>query len=103
MSSIALPSDETTSSLSTHQTADPFPRPTSNKSTGPRSKEGKSRGSQNARKHNLSATTPPPSLLSNPTYPLSHEEFKEEFNRITPAQSILVNQLTFISWKLDHS
>src|SRR5205823_3255493 len=75
----------------------PRPKPIS---TGPRSQAGKSRSSQNARKHNLSATTPPPSLLSNPTYQISRDEYFEEFNPQTPAQKTLVDQLTFISWKL---
>jgi hypothetical protein len=70
-------------------------------STGPRSAAGKSKSSENARKHNLSASTPPPSLRENPTYQLSQQEFIEEFNPITPAQRVLVLQLTFVSWKLD--
>src|SRR4029079_19033893 len=70
-------------------------------STGPRSQEGKSRSSQNATKHHLSATNPPPHLLENPTYQISKREFIEEFDPQTPAQCVLVSQLTFTAWKLD--
>src|SRR4051812_44070714 len=100
MSAIALPSEETASSLSKVNQPPPIARPKP-PSTGPRSQEGKARSSQNARKHNLSATNPPPSLLANPTYQISRNEYFEEFNPQTPAQKTLVDQLTFISWKLD--
>jgi hypothetical protein len=103
MCSIAFPQESTatTAARISQLTTDDEPRTTRPQSTGPRTPAGKARSSQNARKHNLSATTPPPDLLQNPTYQILHQELIEEFQPNTPVLSILVSQLTFISWKLD--
>ncbi len=105
MTSIALPQEETVTGSDrafTTDSQDVFRRNRHNAqhSTGPRTREGKSHSSQNARKHNLAATTPPRDLSTDPTYQLSKQEFIEEFQPATPAQHLLVSPLTYVAWKL---
>jgi hypothetical protein len=116
MTSIALPQEDTVAALDDRafaQATDDRPRTTdrddvlarnrqnAKHSTGPRTPAGKERSSQNARKHNLTAATPPKDLAADPTYQLSKQEFIDEFQPNTPTQHILVSQLTHIAWKLD--
>jgi hypothetical protein len=109
MTSIALPQEESATAAPTTDneplttdSEDVFARNHRNAqhSTGPRTQAGKTKSAQNARKHNLSSTTPPRDLLTDPTYQLSKQEFIEEFQPATPTQHILVNQLTYVAWKL---
>src|SRR5437879_5598050 len=113
MTSIALPQEDTAAVSDRAFTTDHGPlttdsqdvfhphRPNAHPSTRPRTSEGKSHSSQNARKHNLTASTPPRDLSTDPTYQLSKQEFIEEFQPATPAQHLLVSQLTCVAWKLD--
>lgn len=102
MTSIALPQEDTARATAAPTEDDVFARNRQNAthSTGPRTPQGKSRSAQNARKHNLTATTPPRDLLTDPTYQLSKQELIEEFQPATPTQHILVSQLTYLAWKL---
>jgi len=114
MSSIAFPPDDTTSSPSAHtsstmdhgrSTMDQLRaarnRANARKSTGPKTPEGKSRSAQNARTHNLTSTTPPPSLLANPTYRQAKQELVDELRPTSPMQQVLVSQLAHLTWQLD--
>src|SRR3954466_3282239 len=113
MSSIAFPPDDTASfpsarSSTTDQgqwTADPARaarnRLNAQHSTGPRTREGKSRSAQNARTHNLTSATPPPMLLTDPTYRQAKQELIEELRPTSPMQVVLVNQLAHLTWQLD--
>src|SRR5215217_2221006 len=100
MTSIALPSDGSTSSLRAHTFTDD-PPPCANRSTGPRTPEGKARSSQNARKHNLAAATPPPDLNASPAYQSRLENLRKEWRAWTPTQELLVDQLALVMWKLE--
>src|SRR5690349_10449345 len=102
MTSIALPQEDTATVEDRAFTTNNQPlttdsdevfarnRQNAQHSTGPRTPEGKSRASQNARKHNLTSTTPPRDLLTDSTYQLSKQELVEEFQPTTPAQRLLV-------------
>src|SRR3954462_1060973 len=116
MSSIAFPPDDT--SVST--TAQPSNedslvagrakrnRANAQRSTGPRTKEGKARSAQNARTHGLTADGAlaatlraiPPDLAADPTFQLAKQELLDELRPITPMQLILVTQLAHLTWKL---
>ena len=100
MTSIALPQEDTTRATAAPMEDDVFHRNRRNAqhSTGPRTPAGKERSAQNARKHHLTATTPPRDLLTDPTYQLSKQEFIEEFQPTTPTQHILISQLTYVAW-----
>jgi hypothetical protein len=74
-------------------------RANAQKSTGPRTTEGKATVSKNATTHGLTSTTPPP--LADPAYSLRLYELKEEHRPTTPSQHYLVEQLAHIGWKLE--
>src|SRR6266498_3427111 len=78
MSSIALPSEDTgTDSLTALRAA--RNRQNAQHSTGPRTKQGKSRSAQNARTHGLSANTPPTAVpVPDPTANLAYTTLKQE-------------------------
>lgn len=97
MSSIALPSDDSTSTVDpqTHRN-----RLNAQHSTGPTSAEGKRKVSQNAVKHGLTSTRIP-SPLESCDFDTLKRELREEHNPITPTQSTIVNELAFIIWKLN--
>ena len=113
MSSIAFPPDDSSSSPSVRSSTTDHGQPTTDTlraarnrlnaqhSTGPRTPEGKSRSAQNARTHNLTASTPPPTLLADPTYRQAKQELIEELRPTTPMQQVLVSQLAHLTWKLD--
>src|SRR3954447_897742 len=101
MTSIALPSEGSTSPLPAHAFTDDPPPAAANKSTGPRTAAGKARSSQNARKHNLAATTPPPDLNASPAYQARLEQLRKEWRAWTPTQDVLVDQLALVMWKLE--
>src|SRR5712671_1310816 len=106
MSSIALPSEETsTDSLTALRAA--RNRQNAQKSTGPRTPQGKSRSAQNARTHGLSATTPPTQVpVPDPTATLAYttlkQELIEEHRPTTPTQHTRLDELTLIIWKLQY-
>ncbi|MDB5322862.1 MAG: hypothetical protein JWN40_4493 [Phycisphaerales bacterium] len=105
-SSIALPSEETaTVSLADLRTA--RNRQNAQKSTGPRTKQGKQRSAQNARTHGLTANTPPhqlpvPDPTANLTFDILKRELTEEHRPTTPTQRTLLDELTLIIWKLQY-
>jgi hypothetical protein len=113
MPSIAFPPDDTTRNVRAPiSTTDQGQRTTdlaraernrlnAAKSTGPRTPDGKHRSAQNARTHNLTASTPPPSLLADPTYRQAKQELVDELRPTTPMQTVLVSQLAHLTWQLD--
>jgi hypothetical protein len=74
-------------------------RKNSQKSTGPRTQEGKSKVSQNARKHGCSQSTLLPGECT-ATYEIHLNEIREELHPQTPLQYHLVSQISQIIWKL---
>src|SRR5687767_4283961 len=70
------------------------------KSTGPRTKEGKARSSKNATTHGLRAASIPPDLHDDPTFRLHHDELHESLAPATPAQSNLVKEIAHVLWNL---
>jgi myo-inositol 2-dehydrogenase/D-chiro-inositol 1-dehydrogenase len=74
-------------------------RANSQKSTGPRTQEGKSKVAQNARKHNCSQSTLLPGECT-ATYEIHLNEIREELHPQTPLQYHLVSQISQIIWKL---
>src|SRR5436190_5353158 len=98
MTSIALPSEGSATSLRAHTFDDPIRRPPS---TGPRTPEGKARSAQNARKHTLAAATPPPDLDTHPEFQARLEHLRKEWRAFTITQDLLVQQLALVSWQLE--
>jgi hypothetical protein len=74
-------------------------RKNSQKSTGPRTKEGKATVSQNARKHGCSQSVLLPSECD-ATYQIHLAELREDLRPTTPTQYALVSQISQILWKL---
>src|SRR2546421_10101406 len=74
-------------------------RQNSKKSTGPRSKEGKSKVAQNARKHGCSQSALLPSECTS-TYQIHLDEIHQSLRPQTPLQYHLVSQISQIIWKL---
>ena len=76
-------------------------------STGPRTKAGKARSAQNARTHGLTSTLPPTQVpVPDPTAQLSFttltQELKEEHRPTTPTQTVLIEELALVIWKLQY-
>src|SRR5436190_21946015 len=74
-------------------------RQNSKKSTGPRTPKGKSKVSQNARKHDCSQSALLPGECD-ATYPIHLDETQESPRPQTPLQYHLVSQISQILWKL---
>jgi hypothetical protein len=118
MCSIAFPPESTTNSSLTpkSETTDheqlTTDRATRNKrnaqhSTGPRTKAGKARSAQNAKTHGLSSALPPTEVpVPDPTAQLAYttlqQELKEEHRPTTPTQTVLVEELALVIWKLQY-
>src|SRR4051812_9188058 len=113
MCSIAFPTESTNSSLTPTTDGDlANTRAARNKknaqhSTGPRTKKGKQRSAQNARTHGLTATLPPTAVpVPDPTAQLAFttlkQELTEEHRPTTPTQSVLVEELALVIWKLQY-
>src|SRR5438552_3565726 len=115
MTSIALPTEDTiTSATTAHAFAEspPFKRPLSakrlaanranaKKSTGPRTKAGKHKVSQNATTHGLTSTRCPDPRAST-DFDTLRRELEEEHHPATPTQRTLITELAHILWKLTH-
>jgi hypothetical protein len=114
MTSIALPTEDTTRAATAHSFADspPFKRPLSakrlaanranaKKSTGPRTQKGKHKVSQNATTHALTSTRCPDPRASN-DFDTLRRELEEEHHPTTPTQHALLRELAFVLWKLRH-
>src|SRR6266513_5304390 len=74
-------------------------RANSKKSTGPRSKQGKSKVAQNARKHGCSQSALLPSECT-ATYQIHLDEIHDSLHPQTPLQYHLVSQISQIIWKI---
>ncbi len=70
------------------------------KSTGPRSQQGKAIVSQNALKHGLSATQTVINTENQEEFDRHREQILDEFNPETPMETILVDRLVNLSWWL---
>src|SRR5689334_20712936 len=100
MTSIACPPDETTSSHPApattadqgQRTKDILARNRRNaqRSTGPRTPEGRKRSAQNATTHALCTTAPPPDLQRDPDFQQAKAELVEEYRPTTPTQVVLL-------------
>ena len=75
-------------------------RANAQKSTGPRTQQGKQTVSKNATTHALTAT-PDPTLFQDPNYSSRLYELTKEFRPQSPSQTYLVEQLALIGHKLD--
>src|SRR3954468_1206765 len=112
MCSIAFPPESTNNSLTPTTKDVTTTRAARNKrnaqrSTGPRTKAGKARSAQNARTHGLTATLPPTAVpVPDPTAQLTFttlsQELKEEHRPTTPTQTVLVEELALVIWKLQY-
>src|SRR3954469_16058689 len=74
-------------------------RQNSQKSTGPRTPQGKAKVAQNARKHGCSQSTLLPGECDS-TYQIHLDEIQDDLRPSTPMQSHLANQISQILWKL---
>src|SRR3954462_12406257 len=107
MCSIAFPPESTTTTDHEQLTTDRAARNKRNAqhSTGPRTAAGKARSAQNARTHGLTSSLPPTAVpVPDPTAQLAFttltQELKEEHRPTTPTQTVLVEELALIIWKL---
>src|SRR3954469_191332 len=108
MCSIAFPPESTNSTtLFNDDTRAARNKRNAQHSTGPRTKAGKARSAQNARTHGLTSTLPPTQVpVPDPTAQLNFtiltQELKEEHRPTTPTQTVLVEELALIIWKLQY-
>ncbi|MDD5064898.1 MAG: hypothetical protein PHQ35_09120 [Phycisphaerae bacterium] len=72
----------------------------SQKSTGPRSIEGKTAVSQNAVKHGLRAESDVITSESEADFDLYRQQLLDELNPISPMESILAERIVTLSWRL---
>jgi len=70
------------------------------KSTGPRSAEGKANISQNAVKHGLTASQDVISLESQADFELYRDQMLSELNPDSPMESMLAERIVSLSWRL---
>jgi len=70
------------------------------KSTGPRTNEGKAAVSQNAIKHGLLAERDVISSESQADFDLYRQQLLDELNPVSPMESILAERIVTLSWRL---
>jgi hypothetical protein len=70
------------------------------KSTGPRTTEGKAAVSQNAVKHGLLARSDVITSESQAEFDLYRRQILEELNPVSPMESILAERIVTLSWRL---
>ncbi|MCX6704585.1 MAG: hypothetical protein NTZ07_04055 [Candidatus Woesebacteria bacterium] len=70
------------------------------KSTGPRTNEGKAAISQNAVKHGLLAERDVISSESQADFDLYREQLLDELNPVSPMESMLAERIVTLSWRL---
>ena len=70
------------------------------KSTGPRSRQGRAAISQNAVKHGLSARQDVISSESHADFRLYRDQILDELNPASPIESILAERIVNLSWRL---
>ena len=75
-------------------------RKNAQKSTGPRSKQGKAIVAQNALKHGLSAVQAVIKTENQQDFDCHSQQVLDEFNPETPMEFILVDRLVDLSWRL---
>jgi hypothetical protein len=75
-------------------------RQNAQKSTGPKTPEGKTTVSQNATKHGLLSHRDVISSESQAEFDLHRDQFLEELNPETPIQSFLADRIVSLSWRL---
>jgi hypothetical protein len=73
------------------------------KSTGPRTPQGKALASQNSLKHGLSARQAVIGLESREEFDLYRQQFLEELSPQTPVESMLAERIVTLSWRLKRS
>jgi len=73
------------------------------KSTGPRTHQGKTVASQNSLKHGLSSRQAVIGLESREEFDLYREQFLEELSPQTPVESMLAERIVSLSWRLKRS
>ena len=76
-------------------------RDNSKHSTGPRTPEGKSASSQNAKTHGFNAAEPVLASEDRVQFDELRARYLEEFKPATPSAEFLVDQLVATRWKLD--
>jgi len=72
------------------------------KSTGPRTIEGKAAVSQNAVRHGLSAERDVIASESQADFDLFHNQLLDELSPLSPMESILAERIVTLSWRLEH-
>jgi hypothetical protein len=75
-------------------------RENAKKSTGPKTKEGKSESSKNATTHGLTASYDVICTESQADFDKHHDEMFEDFNPIGPMQKRLADRIVSLSWRL---
>jgi hypothetical protein len=75
-------------------------RRNSNKSTGPKSAEGKAAIRFNALRHGLTAENIVLSIEERPVFEQLHDEFLAEHRPATPTERLLVEQMVAAAWRL---
>jgi hypothetical protein len=75
-------------------------RSNAQKSTGPRTQEGKAAASQNSIKHGLLANQNVISSESQDEFDLYRDQLLEELNPATPLESMLAERIVSLSWRL---
>jgi hypothetical protein len=78
-------------------------RQNAQKSTGPRTPQGKAVASQNSLKHGLSTQQAVIGLESREEFDLYREQFLEELAPQTPVESMLAERIVTLSWRLKRS
>ena len=75
-------------------------RANARKSTGPRTKDGKTRSSRNATRHGFFSLTPPPQLDRDEAFCMIEGELRDELHPRSPTQHTLLRELAIQTWRL---
>jgi hypothetical protein len=70
------------------------------KSTGPRTSQGKAVASQNSIKHGLSAESDVITSESEADFDLYRRQILDELSPVTPVESVLAERIVTLSWRL---